>query len=72
MENGSRTIKRLFADAGVPIERRREYPAVLLDGTPVAVLKVAVDRACRPQENEACLVITWSGSPGSSNAPQSL
>lgn len=59
VENGSRTIKRLFADAGVPIERRREYPAVLLDGTPVAVLKVAVDRACRPQENEACLVITW-------------
>lgn len=59
VENGSRTIKRLFADAGVPIEHRREYPAVLLDGTPVAVLKVAVDRACRPQENESCLVITW-------------
>ena len=59
VENGSRTVKRLFADAGVPTERRREYPAVLLDGTLAAVPGVATDRACCPQKDEACLVITW-------------
>ena len=59
VENGSRTVKRLFADAGVPTERRREYPAVLLDGTLAAVPGVATDRACWPQKDEACLVITW-------------
>ena len=59
VENGSRTVKRLFADAGVPTECRREYPAVLLDGTLAAVPGVATDRACCPQKDEACLVITW-------------
>lgn len=59
VENGSRTVKRLFADASVPTERRREYPAVLLDGTLAAVPGVATDRACWPQKDEACLVITW-------------
>ena len=59
VENGSRTVKRLFADAGVPTECRREYPAVLLDGTLAAVPGVATDRACWPQKDEACLVITW-------------
>lgn len=58
VENGSRTIKRLFADAGIPVERRREYPMVLLDGTPVAVLGVATDWTFRPRMEENCAVIT--------------
>ena len=58
VENGSRTIKRLFADAGIPIERRGEHPAVLLDGTPVAVLGVATDWTFRPRMEENCAVIT--------------
>lgn len=65
VENGSRTIKRLFADAGVPVERRREYPAVLLDGKVAAVFGVAVDWEYRPQKEGTCLVITLepSGRP---------
>lgn len=58
VENGSRTIKRLFADAGIPAERRREYPAVLLDGRIAAVFGVAVDWEYRPQENRLCLIVT--------------
>ena len=59
VENGSRTIKRLFADAGVPVERRGEHPALLLDGQTAAVLGVAVDWALRPEEGMHCCVITF-------------
>ena len=58
VENGSRTIKRLFADAGVPIENRADHPALLLDGRPVAVFGVATDWAFRPRGEEACIVVT--------------
>ena len=58
VENGSRTIKRLFADAGIPIENRADHPALLLDGRPVAVFGAATDWAFRPREEEACIVIT--------------
>lgn len=58
VENGSRTIKRLFADAGVPTERRREHPALLLNGRIAAVFGVAVDREYRARKDEACWVIT--------------
>ena len=58
VENGSRTIKRLFADAGVPIENRADHPALFLDGRPVAVFGVAADWAFRPRGEEACTVIT--------------
>ena len=61
VENGSRTIKRLFADAGIPIERRREHPLLLLDGKPAAVFGVAVDWNCRPREGEACWVVGIEG-----------
>ncbi len=59
VENGSRTIKRLFADAGIPIERRAEHPAVLLDGKPVGILGAATDRTLRPEAGEACYVVTF-------------
>ena len=58
VENGSRTIKRLFADAGIPIENRADHPALLLDGRPVAVFGAATDWAFRPRKEEACVVIT--------------
>ena len=58
VENGSRTIKRLFADAGIPIENRANHPALLLDGRPVAVFGAATDWAFRPREEESCVVIT--------------
>lgn len=59
VENGSRTIKRLFADAGIPIEGRGEHPAVLLDGTPVAILGVGVDRKLRPEAGDTCLTVAF-------------
>ena len=55
--NGSRTIKRLFADAGIPVDRRWEHPAVLLEGRPAAILGVAVDWSLRPREGERCWVV---------------
>ena len=58
VENGSRSIKRLFADRGVPVERREDHPALLLDGKPVAVFGVASDWAFRPRAKEGCMVIT--------------
>lgn len=58
VENGSRTIKRLFADAGIPIEDRADYPALFLDGKPVAIFGVATDYTFRPRAEEPCTVIT--------------
>lgn len=57
VENGSRTIKRLFADRGVPVDRRGEHPALYLDGRPVAVFGVATDWGQRPRIGESCLIV---------------
>ena len=57
VENGSRTIKRLFADRGIPVEDRDGHPAVLADGKVAAVIGVAVDWSRRPAEGEAVLVV---------------
>ena len=64
VENGSRTIKRLFADRGIPVERRKEHPALFLDGRIAAVFGVAVDWEYKPQKEETCLVITLEPSGG--------
>lgn len=48
VENGCRTIKRLFADKGIPIGERDSHPALLADGKIVAVAGVAVDWDYRP------------------------
>ena len=58
VENGSRTIKRLFADAGVPVERRADHPALLADGKVTAVFGIATDWNCRAAEGETALVVT--------------
>lgn len=34
VENGSRSIKRIFADQGISADRREEHPALYLDGGP--------------------------------------
>ena len=60
VENGSRTIKRLFADRGVPVERRGEHPVLLWEGRPAAVLGVAVDRGLLPLEGGPCLTVELS------------
>lgn len=57
VENGSRTIKRLFADRGVPAEERREHPALYLEGRPIAVFGVAADWDCRPRPGAPRLAV---------------
>lgn len=69
VENGSRTIKRLFADRGIPVERRAEHPAVCLDGTPAAVFGVATDWDLRPQAGEPCLVVSLARRQKGSASP---
>ena len=59
VENGSRTIKRLFADQGIPADQREEHPALYCDGKPVAVLGVAVDWAFRSQPGEKTITVVW-------------
>ena len=59
VENGSRSIKRLFADQGIPADQREEHPALYLDGKPVAVLGVAVDWAFRSQPGEKTITVVW-------------
>ena len=59
MENGSRSIKRLFADQGIPADQREEHPALYLEGRPVAVLGVAVDWSLRPRPGERTLTVVW-------------
>ena len=48
--NGSRTIKRLLAGRGVPVDRRGEHPVLLRAGRTVAVLDMAVDWELLPVE----------------------
>lgn len=69
VENGSRTIKRLFADRGIPVERRAEHPAVCLDGIPAAVFGVATDWDLRPQAGEPCLVVSLARRQKGSASP---
>ena len=59
VENGSRSIKRLFADQGIPADQREEHPALYCDGKPVAVLGVAVDWAFRSQPGEKTITVVW-------------
>ena len=57
--NGCRTIKRLFADHGIPPAARGEYPAILANGKTIAVFGAAVDWNSRPGDGEAALAITF-------------
>lgn len=67
VENGSRTVKRLFADKGIPVGERGRHPAILVNGEIAAVFGVAVDWNCRPASGEAVLAVTLRpGLPGPS------
>ena len=67
VENGSRSIKRLFADQGIPADQREEHPALYCDGKPVAVLGVAVDWAFRSQPGEKTITVVWKRRSGAMN-----
>lgn len=58
VENGSRTLKRLFMDQGIPVRRRREHPVLLREGRPAAAFGVAVDWNLRPRAGRPCLLVS--------------
>lgn len=58
VDNGSRTIKRLLADRGIPPEERGQHPALYRNGRLVAMVGVAVDPACRPLPGQRGLTVT--------------
>lgn len=58
VENGSRTVKRLFADRGISVADRGAHPAVLADGMIAAVFGVAADWKRRPSDGDAAWVVT--------------
>ena len=55
---GSRTLKRLLADAGVTPERRPAVPVICVNGAAAAVWSVGVDRAYLPGEKDREIEIT--------------
>lgn len=60
VDNGRRTIKRLFADRGIPVGEREAHPALVLGGRVIAVFGVAVDAAFRPGGDEDILAISMT------------
>ena len=54
-ERGSRSLKRLFADAGIPAELRDSLPVVCVDGTPHAVYGIKERTA--PHSGETIQII---------------
>lgn len=56
-ERGSRSLKRLFTDAGVPPFRRRGYPALYLGDRRVAVPGVAAERSFLPERGGGVLTV---------------
>lgn len=59
---GSRSLKRLFADAGIDPARRDRWPVICVDGQAAAVFRVGTDRAFAPAingKNRKKTVIIW-------------
>lgn len=54
---GGRSVKRLFADRGIPVWQREDLPAVYAGQRIAAVWKVGVDRAFLPRPGEKALQI---------------
>ncbi len=52
---GSRSLKRLFSDAGIPPERRDTAPVVCVDGAPYAVY--GVGERVSPENGESIKII---------------
>lgn len=59
VENGSRSIKRVLTDKGIPPYAQEGWPILYLEGKPAAVLGGTVARALRPRPGEAAWRICW-------------
>ena len=51
-KDSSRSLKRLFVDAGLSVREREETPVIYVGGRPAAALFVGVDRAFAEKERE--------------------
>lgn len=56
---GSRSLKRLFADAGVTPFRRDRTPVLCVDGKAAAVYGLGADTAYLAEQDGACAGIRW-------------
>jgi len=61
--NGRRTAKRLFADRGIPVEERANYPALYMDGALIALFGVAVDAELAPKGGGLLVSLERRGEP---------
>ncbi len=62
---GSRSLKRLFADAGVDPVCRERIPVICVDGRAAAVFRIGTDLAFAPEtcgESKKKMIITWTKS----------
>ena len=51
-KDSSRSLKRLFVDAGLSVREREETPVIYVGGRPAAALFVGVDRAFAEKERD--------------------
>ncbi|MBQ1675269.1 MAG: tRNA lysidine(34) synthetase TilS [Oscillospiraceae bacterium] len=68
---GARSLKRLFADAGVPPFRRDRTPVLCVDGKAAAVIGLGADTAYLTENDSDCMGITWriiNGEDGENDA----
>ena len=59
VENGSRSLKRIFQDCGIPFEQRLGYPVLYADGMPAAVPGAAVSWDLRPKPGQPIIAVTF-------------
>jgi len=68
---GTRSLKRLFADAGVPPFRRDRTPVLCVDGKAAAVYGIGADTQYLAEDGSTCVGIKWrkiDGKDGEDNA----
>ena len=56
---GPRSLKRLFADAGIPPFRRDRTPVLCVDGVAAAAYGLGVDTAFQAEDKDVCIGIKW-------------
>ena len=53
-----RSLKRLFADAGIPPAQRDVTPVIRINGRAAAVYQIGVDQTFLPSDGENAITIT--------------
>ena len=58
-QEGSRSLKRLFVDAGISVKEREETPVIYVGSRAAAVLGIGVDRKFEPNEQTLKYVLDF-------------